>query len=92
MIIKQEISEITDQENKKILDEAECKKALVSLSKKLESAKEKVEKDKIIKKKQLKYIDDQIEKKKKEVKKFENQILQMLEKYGNPSIDSTCLL
>jgi hypothetical protein len=91
-IVKQEISEITDQENKKTLDEAECKKVLASLSGKLESAKEKVKKAKFNKEARLRVIDEQIGKKKKEVEKFEKQILQILEKYGNPSISSTCLL
>lgn len=91
-IVKQELSEITDQENKKILYEAECKKMLASLSKKLETAKEKANKATLNKEKQLKGIDEQIEYKKKEVENFEAKIVQILEKYGNPSISSTCLL
>ncbi|CAG8538971.1 26131_t:CDS:2 [Gigaspora margarita] len=91
-IIKQEITEITDQENQKILYEAEYKKMLTSLSEKLESAKEKVNKAKQNKLARLAIIDEQIKKKKEEVKKFEDQILQILEKYGNPSINTTCLL
>ncbi|CAG8764994.1 2436_t:CDS:1, partial [Acaulospora morrowiae] len=63
MLIKEEISEITSQENIKILDEAQCKKALVSLREMWKAAQDKVELAKANKECQLKKIDEEIEKK-----------------------------
>ncbi|CAG8480377.1 11361_t:CDS:2, partial [Funneliformis mosseae] len=92
MLIKEELSEIASQENKEILDEAECKKELASLWKKLEAAKDKVEQARAKKNEQLEIIDEKIKKKREEVKEFENKILNMLKDYGNPSISATCLM
>ena len=91
-IIKRELSEIATQEDQKILHEAECNKMLASLSEKLELANKKVKKAKFNREGELKKIDSKIEKKQKEVKKFEDQIHQILKECGNPSINATCLL
>ncbi|CAG8687789.1 16522_t:CDS:2 [Acaulospora morrowiae] len=92
MLVKEEISEITSQENLKILDEAECKEALRSRLEMLEIAKNKVELIKANRESKLKKIDEDIEKKKEDIKKFENKIDGILKKYGNPSIGATYLM
>ncbi|CAB4437587.1 unnamed protein product [Rhizophagus irregularis] len=91
-IVKQEISEIDYQENQKNIYESVCKRVLASLTEKLKLAKKRVERAKITKETRLSNIDEQIARKKKEVNNFEEEILQILRKYGNPSINSTCLL
>ncbi|CAB5350264.1 unnamed protein product [Rhizophagus irregularis] len=51
-----------------------------------------VKRAKITKETRLSNIDEQIARKEKEVDNFEKEILQILRKYGNLSINSTCLL
>lgn len=92
MIVKQEISEIDCQEDQKKIYESICKKELASLTETLKLAKKRVERAKITKETRLSNIDEQIARKEKEVDNFEKEILQILRKYGNPSINSTCLL
>ncbi|CAB4385575.1 unnamed protein product [Rhizophagus irregularis] len=78
-------------ESKKIY-ESICKKELASLTETLKLAKNRVKRAKITKETRLSNIDEQIARKEKEVDNFEKEILQILRKYGNLSINSTCLL
>jgi hypothetical protein len=87
-IVKKEISEVEKKSN----NAAERKKMLKCLLEKLKLAKEKVNKANFIKEERLRIISEKIVKEKEVEENLEKKIIQILEKYGNPSINSTCLL